>query len=119
MGALPDQVAFELGQRPEDVEDELAAAGGGVDLLLQGLEADAPLLKQGDGVDEVAQGAAKSIQPPDDQGVAGAGKSRASSRPGRSAWEPLAVSVNSRSQPALVNASCWRARVWSAVETRA
>ena len=25
--ALPDQVALELGQRPEDVEDELAAAG--------------------------------------------------------------------------------------------
>ena len=37
LGALPDQVAFELGECAEDVEDQLAAAGGGVDLLLQGL----------------------------------------------------------------------------------
>src|SRR5512135_651389 len=36
LGALPDQVAFELSQRAEDVEDQLAAAGGGgVDLLLE------------------------------------------------------------------------------------
>ena len=38
--ALPDQVALELGQRPEDVEDELAAGGGSVILLGQALEAD-------------------------------------------------------------------------------
>jgi hypothetical protein len=33
-GPLADQVAFELGQGREDVEDELAAGGGGVDRLL-------------------------------------------------------------------------------------
>jgi hypothetical protein len=39
-GPLPDEVAFELGQRGEDVEDELAAGGGGVDCLLQAAEPD-------------------------------------------------------------------------------
>ena len=41
--ALPDQVALELGQRPEDVEDELAAVGGSVILLGQPPIADPPL----------------------------------------------------------------------------
>ena len=39
MGALPDQFELELGQRPEDVEDQLAAGRDGIDLLGQGLEA--------------------------------------------------------------------------------
>ena len=34
-GAFADEVAFELGQGGEDVKDELAAGGGGVDRLLQ------------------------------------------------------------------------------------
>jgi hypothetical protein len=39
VGALPDEVPLELGQRSENMKDQLAAAGGGVDLLLQGSEA--------------------------------------------------------------------------------
>ena len=35
-GAFADQIAFELGQGREHMEDELAARGGGVDRLLQG-----------------------------------------------------------------------------------
>ncbi len=54
------------------MEDQLVAAGGGVDLLLQGLEADAPLLEQRDGVDEVSERAAQPVEPSDDEGVAGA-----------------------------------------------
>jgi hypothetical protein len=42
MGPLPDQVALELGQTAEDVEDELATGGGGVNLLREGLETDSP-----------------------------------------------------------------------------
>jgi hypothetical protein len=38
--ALADQVAFELGQGGEDVEDELAARGGGIDRLLEAAEPD-------------------------------------------------------------------------------
>jgi hypothetical protein len=71
-GALPDQVAFELGQGGEDVEDELAARGGGVDLLLQAAEPDLMLGHAGDGVEQVAQGPGEPVELPDDQGVAGA-----------------------------------------------
>jgi hypothetical protein len=53
------------------VEDQLAARGGGVDLLLQAAP-DPTLGQPGDGVDQVAQGAAEPVELPDDQGVAGA-----------------------------------------------
>ena len=52
MDALPDQVALELGQRPEDVEDELAAVGGSVILLGQTSIADPPLGEDQDNVDQ-------------------------------------------------------------------
>src|SRR4051794_41377724 len=42
VGALPDEIPLELGQCPEDMEDELAAAGGGVQLFLERAETDAP-----------------------------------------------------------------------------
>jgi len=45
VGSLPDEVTLELSERPEDVEHELAAAGRGVDLFLQGPEANASLLQ--------------------------------------------------------------------------
>ena len=45
---LADDVPLELGERPEDVEDELAAAGGRVDRLLEAAEADLPGLEGGD-----------------------------------------------------------------------
>ena len=69
MGALADQIALELGQGPEDVEDELAARRGGVDLLGQTLEADPPLRKRGDDLDQVLQRTPQAIEPPDDEGV--------------------------------------------------
>ena len=70
-GAFADEVAFELGQGGKDMEDELAAGGGGVDRLLQAAESDAAVGQAGDGVDQVAEGAAEAVQFPDDQGVAG------------------------------------------------
>jgi len=39
-GAFADEVAFELGQSCEHMEDELAARGGGVDRLLEAAEPD-------------------------------------------------------------------------------
>jgi hypothetical protein len=50
--ALPDQVALELGQRPEDVEDEFAAVGGSVILLGQAPIADPPLGEDQDNFDQ-------------------------------------------------------------------
>jgi hypothetical protein len=71
-GAFADQVAFELGQGGKDVEHELAAGGGGIDRLLETAEPDPTLGELGDGVDQVAQGAAEPVELPDDEGVAGA-----------------------------------------------
>jgi hypothetical protein len=55
----------------EDVEDELAAGGGGVDRLLEAAEPDAALSQAGDGVDQMSEGAAEPVQFPDHQGVTG------------------------------------------------
>src|SRR5215216_1760712 len=52
-GSFADQVAFELGQGRKDVENELAAGGGGVDRLLEAVEPDPTLGEAGDGVDQV------------------------------------------------------------------
>jgi hypothetical protein len=70
--AFADEVAFELGQGGEHVEDELATRGGGVDRLLQAAESDPAVGEAGDGVDQVPKGAAEAVELPDDQGVAGA-----------------------------------------------
>jgi hypothetical protein len=69
VGPLPDEIPLKLCERSKDMEDELAATGRGVDLLLQGAEANALADKSGDRLDQVWQGAAQPVQPPDDQGV--------------------------------------------------
>ena len=51
--ALADDVALELSQRSEDMEDEFAAAGGRINALSDTAKADTALLKLGDGIDEV------------------------------------------------------------------
>jgi hypothetical protein len=95
-GAFADEVAFELGQGREDVEDELAARGGGVDRLLEAPEPDPLLGQAGDGVDQMPQRAAEAVEFPDDQVSPGRSWSRSCSRVGRSGRVPLAVSVNTR-----------------------
>src|SRR5215213_5618037 len=69
--AFPNQVAFELGQGCEHMEDELAARSGGVDRLLEAPEPNPTLGHAGDGVDEMPEGAAEAVQLPHDQGVTG------------------------------------------------
>jgi hypothetical protein len=101
------------------MENKLAATGCGVELFLETTEVDTPLLEAVDRLDEMMERAAKPVQPPDDERVSRAGKARASVSPGRSATLPDTVSVKIFSQPAFVSASCWSARVWSTVETRA
>jgi len=70
-GALADQVALELGQRGEDVEDEASAARGRVDALLEAPEADVALGQRRDGIDQVAQRSPESVKTPDHERVAG------------------------------------------------
>jgi hypothetical protein len=54
-GAFTDEVAFELSEGGEDVEDELAAGGGGVDCLLEAAEPDAAVGEASDGVDQMPE----------------------------------------------------------------
>ena len=61
---LADYLPLELRQGAKDVKDQLATTGGGIYVLLKRLEADALLIKRGNGVDEVSERAAKAIQPP-------------------------------------------------------
>ena len=66
------EVPFELRQCGEDVEHEPPAGRGGVDGLLQRAEPAAALGEGVQVVDEVPDGATLPIEPPDDEGVAGA-----------------------------------------------
>ena len=71
MGPLADQVPLELGQGTEDVKDELPAAGGRVDRLLEAAEADLPRLQDGDRLDQVLERAPQPVELPNDESVAG------------------------------------------------
>jgi hypothetical protein len=70
-GALDDQLADELGQCGEDVEDQPAAGGGGVQGLGQALEPDPALAQPADDADQVGQGPGQPARAGHDQGVAG------------------------------------------------
>jgi hypothetical protein len=88
-------------------------------VLLQAAEADATVGQPGDGVDQVAQGAAEPVELPDDQGVAGAElvqdllEDRAVGRgaAGGLDEDPVAAGALERVD---LQAGCW-----SVVETRA
>jgi hypothetical protein len=84
-----------LGQGREDVEDELAAPGGG-DRLLEAAEPDPAVGQAGDGVDQVPQGAAEAVELQTTGVSPGRSWSRTRVRVGRSVRAPLAVSVNTR-----------------------
>jgi len=57
VGAFDDELADELGQGGEDVEDQPPAGGGGVQGLVQRAESDAAAAQLGDQADQVGQGA--------------------------------------------------------------
>ena len=94
--AFADEVAFELGQGGEDMEDELAARVVVSIAFLQARNPTPALGQAGEGVDQMPQGSAEAVQFPDDQGVAGAQLVQDLLRTGRSLRAPLAVSVNTR-----------------------
>lgn len=54
MGPFLDEITFELGQGPKDMEDEFPAGGGRIDLLGEAFEADSPPLQLGDDSDQDA-----------------------------------------------------------------
>ena len=73
LDAFGDQFSFVLGEAGEQVQQHLAAGGGGVDPVLDGAEPDASLLQQVDGVEDVDQGPAEPVDAPHHDGVAGGG----------------------------------------------
>ncbi len=61
-GALADEVAFELGDRGEHVEQQLSAGRGGVDRLIGDGQVDAAVAESQHEVDQVFDGAAEPVQ---------------------------------------------------------
>ena len=72
LGALAGQGAFELGQRREQVEGELAVDGGGGGALGQAVQLDAAVLQLPGQRDQVRHGASQPVQAPDHELVASA-----------------------------------------------
>lgn len=71
LGVLTDQVPFKLRQRAEHVEDQFAAAGGRVDVLLETFEPHAPLGQGRDDLDQMPQRPPQAVELPNDEHVAG------------------------------------------------
>jgi hypothetical protein len=69
---LHDESPDELGQGREDVEDQPAARGGGVQHPGQGPEPGAAAAQPGHDGDQVLQGPGQPVQARHDEGVAGA-----------------------------------------------
>ena len=51
------------------MENEFPTARRGINLFSQTLKANLPAVKLGDPLNEVFEGAAKAVKPPDDQGI--------------------------------------------------
>ena len=70
-GALSDDFLLEFGQGAEDVELQAAGGGRGVDLLGQRAKSDLAVVQILDRFDQVFEAAAKPVQAPDHERVAG------------------------------------------------
>jgi hypothetical protein len=68
--SFPDQIALELRQRAEQVEDQATAGCRGVDVFGDGSEADAFGLQFGDDLDEVLHRPAEAVELPDCERIA-------------------------------------------------
>src|SRR3954452_2841461 len=83
-GALPDQLALELGQGREDAEDQPAAGGRGVELgalTSQDAQADAAVAEILHRVDEMSQVTAEPVELPDHEDIALAQRLEARRKP--------------------------------------
>ncbi len=70
MGSFSDEIAFKLGQCPEDMEDQLPTRDRGIDLLGETLELDSPPLQLRDGFDHMHDRETKAIKPQEDERIA-------------------------------------------------
>ncbi len=89
-GALLDDLLLEFGQGAEDVELKTPGRGRGVDLFGQRAKADLAVVQVLDRVDQVFEAAAKPIQAPDHERVAGGEELKAGVELGAMAQGPRA-----------------------------
>ena len=68
-GAFPNELTFELGQGPEDVEDQPATWPAGVDRLGEAHERHPTSLQVPDALDEVLEGPSEAVESPNHDGV--------------------------------------------------
>lgn len=66
---LADDVPFELGHGPDDGEHSLADGGGGIELLLEGDEAEIEAAERLQGCDQVLDGPSEAMETPDENRV--------------------------------------------------
>jgi hypothetical protein len=69
LGPLADEIPLELGQGPENMEDQLAPRCRRVDLLGQAPEANPPLRQGRNRLDQMRQRATQAVESPDDERV--------------------------------------------------
>jgi hypothetical protein len=70
--SLPNKVSLELREGAEQMEDQSASGRRGVHRLSQRPEPDASRIQRGNGVDQMGQRAAKTIEFPNNENVLGA-----------------------------------------------
>ena len=71
-GALGDEPALEVGDGPDDVEDQLAGGLGGVDVFFEADQVDVVRLEVFDRFEEFLEGAPEAVEARDAEVVAGA-----------------------------------------------
>jgi hypothetical protein len=71
ISSLPDNLPLKFSKACKDIEHKSAASGRGVDRFCQAFEVNISFLKICNRVNEVFEGPAEPIQPPDNKGVAG------------------------------------------------
>src|SRR5215210_4002646 len=86
---LPDQGPLVLGKRPEEIVEELAMRGRGVDALRQRAERDSPPLQVIQDANEVRERAAEAVELPDHQHIT-------CSQPGKAGLQAGAVVAPTR-----------------------
>ena len=67
-------VTLEFSEGTEDMEDEFATWGGGIDVFSEAAKSNVALLKFAHHLNEMVEGATQSIQLPDDEDITAASK---------------------------------------------
>jgi hypothetical protein len=103
-GALGNKSSFEVGDRAEHVENELAGGGRGINLFFDRNQSDAAGFELIDGFRQLAQGSAEAVETTTQRASPSRAPSNSACKSGRSRGRPEMTS-STRTTPA-----CWRRR---------